>query len=106
MADNIIAQNIALYTDIQDYESVVHLGLQSLKPKTGSQTVSLPNMIKKMILVKEEFKVIFDPPALTEKAKKDLPVWYHIAELNISSAASTARRTRTSQAIQNTRNTN
>lgn len=106
IADDIIARNVEQYTYIQDDESIVHLGLQNLKPKMESRIAPIPHMIKQMLKAKEQYNVVFNPPALTENAKTDLPVWYHIADLKIASAASTARRARASQTMQNTRNMN
>ena len=78
VADDIIGKNAATKINITDSKSVVNTTLQDIPVVLNSKTVKLPTMLKRMLTTGKKYNVIFDPPNLSDNAKRELPFAYHI----------------------------
>lgn len=79
VADEILATHIGIYNNVKDQDSLVHQALQAFKVVNKSRISPLPESLKRMLQVKDKYNVIFDPPAMGEALKGELPAWYHIS---------------------------
>lgn len=80
VADEILRHHILKYNNIQDDSSIVHPPLQKFEMHMQSRTAPPPPSLSRMLKTKSKYNVIFDPPALSEAQKGELPIWYHIGE--------------------------
>lgn len=86
VVDEIISANIKATGQV-DEPSIISPHLQDLCIKPRSKEFPIPSKIAQMLKMAAKYNIIFDPPALSEELKANLPMWYHISGITTMTSA-------------------
>lgn len=83
VADVLIQNNVPEMYNAINNESKTNMFLQKWKASTKEGRTKLPQSLRNMLKIAKKYEVAFEPIALDQNLKQELPIWHHIGTTSV-----------------------